>query len=72
MTWDDDEWMVRMRLWIGFREDYLYTIFDATSHALRMQTTAKLGSLDPFISYCPLKLIGVDHGLHTSGGVQIS
>jgi hypothetical protein len=38
-----------------------------------MQTTAKpLGSLDPFIFYFALKLIGADHGLHTSGGVQIS
>ena len=38
-----------------------------------MQTTAKLlGSLDPFILYFPLKVIGADHGLHTSGGVQIS
>jgi len=38
-----------------------------------MQTTAKLlGSPDPFIFYFPLKLIGGDHGLHTSGGVQIS
>ena len=41
-----------------------------TSHALRMQTTAKLlGSPDPFIFYFPLKLISADHGLHTSGGV---
>ena len=40
---------------------------------LRMQTTAKLlGSPDPFIFNFPLKLIGVDHGLHTFGGVQIS
>jgi hypothetical protein len=38
-----------------------------------MQTTTKLlGSLDPFIIYFPLKLIGADYGLHTSGGVQIS
>ena len=68
----DDVWMVRMRLWFGFRED-LYTTFDAFLHALRMQTIAKLlGSLDPFIFYFSLKLIGADHGLHTSGGVQIS
>ena len=72
MTCVDDEWLVRMRLWIGFREDYLYTIFYATSQALRMQTTAKLlRSPDPFF-YFPLKLIGADHGLHTSGAVQIS
>jgi hypothetical protein len=38
-----------------------------------MQTTAKLlGSPDPIIFYFPLKLIDADHGLHTSGGVQIS
>jgi hypothetical protein len=38
-----------------------------------MQTLAKLlGSPNPFIFYFPLKLIGADHGLHTSGGVQIS
>jgi hypothetical protein len=38
-----------------------------------MQTTTKLlGSPDLFIFYFPLKLIGADHGLHTSGGVQIS
>ena len=68
MTCDDDEWLVRMRLRIGFRED-LYTTFDAFLHALRMQTTAKLvGSLDPFF-YFPLKLIGANHGVHTSGGV---
>jgi hypothetical protein len=52
----DDEWMVRMRLWIGFREGYLYTIFDATSHALRMQTTAKLlGSPDPIFFFFSTK-----------------
>ena len=39
-----------------------------------MQTTTKLlGSPDSFIFYFfPLKLIGANHGLHTSGGVQIS
>ena len=31
-----------------------------------------LGSPDPLILSFPLKLIGADHGLHTSGGVQIS
>ena len=42
-------------------------------HALRMQTTTKLlGSSDLFIFYFPPKLIGADHGLHISGGVQIS
>ena len=43
-----------------------------TSHALRMQTTAKYWDRQiPCLSF-PLKLIGADHGLHTSGGVQIS
>jgi len=51
---------------------YTLLIIDAFLHALMMQTTAKLlGSPDPFIFYFPLKLIGVDHGLHTSDGVQI-
>ena len=31
-----------------------------------------LGSPDPLVLCFPLKLIGADHGLHTSGGVQIS
>ena len=49
---------------------YTLLIIDAFLHALRMHTTAKLlGSLDPFIFYFPLKLIGADHGLHTSGDV---
>ena len=44
----------------------------STSHALRMQTTAKYQDRQiPCLSF-PLKLIGADHGLHTSGGVQIS
>jgi hypothetical protein len=53
---DDDEWMVRMRVWFGTWEDII--TFDAFLHALRMQTTAKLlGSPDPFIFYFPPKLI---------------
>jgi hypothetical protein len=61
-----------MRLWIGFREDY-NTLLLMLLHALSMQTSTKLlGSPNPFIFYFPLKLIGADHGLHTSGGVQIS
>ena len=69
MTYDDDEWMVRMRVWIWDLRRYYY-ILVAILHALRMQTTTKLlGSLDPFIFYFPLKLIGADHGLHTYGGV---
>jgi hypothetical protein len=68
-----DEWMVRMKLWIGFREDHYYTLLLTLLHALRMQTTAKpLGSPNPFIFYYPLKHISADHGLHTSGSVQIS
>jgi hypothetical protein len=30
-----------------------------------------LGSPDPLVLSVPLKLIGADHALHTSGGVQI-
>ena len=30
-----------------------------------------LGSPDPLVLSFPLKLIGADHGLHTSSGVQI-
>ena len=68
----DDEWMVRMRVWIWDLRRYYY-ILVAILHALRMQTTTKLlGSPDFFIFYFSLKLIGADHGLHTSGGVQIS
>jgi hypothetical protein len=52
----DDEWVVRMRLWIGFREDYYYTLLLTLLHALRMQTIAKpLGSPDPFIFYFSTK-----------------
>ena len=60
---------------MGLEKIYTLLIIDAFIHALRMQTIAKLlGSLDPdpFIFYFPLKLIGADHGLHTSDGVQIS
>ena len=72
MTCDDDEWMVRMRLWFGTREDLLLLLM-LLLHVLRMQTTAKLlGSSNPFIIYFPLKLIDADHGLHISGDVQIS
>ena len=51
----------------------IFIILVATLDALRMQITTKLlGSPYPFIFYFPLKLIGANHGLHTSGGVQIS
>ena len=75
---DDEWWRVMMMCgwseWVcglGFWEDLLFIL--TLLHALRMQTTTKLlGSLDPFIFYFSLKLIGADHGLHTSSGVQIS
>ena len=61
-------------MWVGVCGDvdemayswmiYLYVVVFAATHALRMQTTAKLlGSPDPLFSF-PLKLIGADHGLH--------
>jgi hypothetical protein len=57
---------------VGWDFEKIYYIL-MLLHALRIQTTAKLlGSSDPFIFYFSLKLIGADHGLHTSGGVQIS
>jgi hypothetical protein len=61
-----------MRLWIGFREDYYYTLLLMLLHAKDATTAKLLGSPDPFIFYFSLKLIGADHGLNTSSGVQIS
>jgi len=56
MTCDDDEWMVRMRLWFGTREDLLLLLM-LLLHVLRMQTTAKLlGLPDPFIFYFSTKV----------------
>ena len=77
---DVEGWLVMMmsRWWerdcgLGLEKIYTLLIIDAFLHSLRMQTTAKLlASPDPFIFYFPLKFIGADHGLHTSGGVQIS
>ena len=75
----DDEWWLVMMMsgwweWdCGLGLEKIYYYFRCFLHALRMQTIAKLlGSPNPFIFYFPLKLIGADHGLHTSGGVQIS
>ena len=66
-----DEWMVRKSEWFGIREDLYYIL--TLLYALGMQTIARLlGSSDPFIFYFPLNLIGANHGLHTSSGVQIS
>ena len=60
------EWDCRLGL-----EKIFYTLLLMLHlYALRMQITAKLlGLPDPFIFYFPLKLIGDDHGPHTSGGV---
>jgi hypothetical protein len=48
----------------------LLLLFTAISHALGCKPQPNIGSPDPFIFSFPLKLIGADHGLHTSGGVQ--
>jgi len=67
----DVQRMVRMSVLVGFQK--IYYILVAFPHVLSMQTTTKLvGSPDPFIFYFPIKLIVADHGLHTSGGVQMS
>ena len=45
------------------------TYFSCTKDANHSQM---LGSPDPLVLSFPPKLIGADHGLHTSGSVQIS
>ena len=52
---------------------YYYYITTVTyfSCAKDANHSQKLGSPDPHVLSFPLKLIGADHGLHTSGGVQI-
>ena len=53
---------------------YYYYITTVTyfSCAKDANHSQMLGSPNPFVLSFPLKLIGADHGLHTSGGVQIS
>ena len=51
---------------------YCYiTIITYFSCAKDANHSQMLGSPDPLVLSFPLKLIGADHGLHTSGGVQI-
>ena len=73
MVWDG--WLVDGYGWCGgecVKNWILLLLMLVTSHALRMQTTAKYQDRQiPCLSF-PLKLIGADHGLHTCGGVQIS
>ena len=52
---------------------YYYYITTVTyfSCAKAANHSQMLGSPDPLVLSFPLKLIGADHGLHISGGVQI-
>jgi hypothetical protein len=64
--------MVRMSEWVGILRRYTIC-FDAsacTKDANYSQTIRITRS--PYFLFLPLKLIGDDHGLHTSGDVQIS
>ena len=51
---------------------YYITTVTCFSCAKDANHSQMLGSPDPLVLSFPLKLIGADHGLHTSGGVQIS
>ena len=56
----------------GVLEKIYTTYQDASACAKDANHSQMLGSPDPLVLSFPLKLIGADHGLHTSGGVQIS
>ena len=65
----DDEWMVRMSEWVGILRRYTI-YFDASACAKDAnynQTNRIARSL--YFSIFSLKLIGANHGLHTSSGV---
>ena len=66
--WMDMDGVVVNVLKIGYY--YYYTIVIYFSCAKNANHSQILGSPDPLLSFL-LKLIGADHGLHTSGGVQI-
>ena len=71
-----DGWLMDMDgvvvnvLKIGYHYHYITNViyFSCAKDANHSQM---LGSPNPFVLSFPLKLIGADHGLHTSGGVQI-
>ena len=63
--WMDMDGVVVNVLKIGY---YYYTIVIYFSYAKNANHSQILGSPDPLLSFL-LKLIGADHGLHTSGGV---
>jgi hypothetical protein len=68
----DVEWMVRRSEWVGILRRYTI-YFDASACAKDAnynQTNRIARSF--YFSIFILKLIGADHGLYTSGGVQIS
>ena len=50
---------------------YYVTTVTCFSCAKDANHSQMLGSPDPLVLSFPLKLIGADHGLHTSSGVQI-
>ena len=52
---------------LGFRED-LYYLIDASTCAKDANYNQSI-RIARSLFYFPLKLIGADHGLHTSGGV---
>ena len=54
------------------RHYYYITTVTYFSCAKDANHSQMLGSPDPLVLSFPPKLIGADHGLHTSGGVQIS
>ena len=53
------------------RHYYYITTVTYFSYTKDANHSQMLGSPDPLVLSFPLKLIGADHGLHTSGGVQI-
>ena len=68
--WMDMDGVVVNVLKVGYY--YYDTIVIYFSCAKNANHSQILGSPDPLVLSFPLKLIGADHGLYTSGGVQIS
>ena len=65
------EWSVRMSVWFGIREDlYILLLLLACAKDANYSQTIRIARSLYFLF--SLKLISADHGLHTSGGVQIS
>ena len=64
-------WMSVARNVLKTRYYYYITTITCFSCAKDANHSQMLGSPDPLVLSFPLKLIGADHGLHTSGSVQI-